>query len=301
MVNHIIITSTNLPGLKHHSRGKVRDIYDLGSELLIIATDRISAFDVILPNGVPDKGAVLTQLSAFWFQKTRHIIPNHLIAADVASFPDSLQRFTDQLRDRAMLVKKAERIDAECVVRGYMAGSAWAEYRQSGTVCGERLAAGLRESEELPEPVFTPSTKAAEGHDENISTRVLADTVGADLARRLEEKSLEMYRYAAAMARERGIIIADTKMEFGLIDGELVLIDELLTPDSSRFWEAETYRVGESQPSFDKQFVRDWLEESGWNKEPPAPQLPPEVVEKTRAKYLEAYRRIVGKPLFEKR
>ncbi len=291
--------STDIPGLKHHSNGKVRDIYDLGKELLIVATDRISAFDVILPNGVPDKGAVLTQISAFWFEKAQHIIRNHLISANAENFPQNLKQHTDQLRHRAMLVKKAERIDVECVVRGYLAGSAWAEYRKHGTVCGDTLSKGLRESEKLPEPIFTPSTKADHGHDENISIKELTNRIGADLAKQLEEKSLAIYKYADGLARERGIIIADTKMEFGFIDGELVLIDELLTPDSSRFWDVTTYVVGESQPSFDKQFVRDWLESTGWSKEPPAPQLPEDVVQKTRAKYLEAYRRIVGKSLFD--
>lgn len=295
----VALLQTNLPGLKYHSQGKVRDIYDLGDELLFVATDRISAFDVVLPNGVPDKGAVLTQISAFWFDRTRHILPNHLKTATVADFPEILRPFEDQLRGRAMLVKKAERVDVECVVRGYLAGSAWSEYRKHGTVCGDRLPNGLRESEKLPEPIFTPSTKAASGHDENISIKQLIDMVGSDLARRLEEKSLEIYRYADDLARQRGIIIADTKMEFGVIDGELVLIDELLTPDSSRFWDAATYRIGQSQPSFDKQFVRDWLERSGWSKEPPAPNMPDDVVQSTRAKYLEAYRRIVGRSLLE--
>lgn len=292
------LLQTELPGLKHHSRGKVRDVYDLGSELLIVTTDRISAFDVILPNGVPDKGAVLTQLSAYWFQQTRHIVDNHLITAVVGEFPKSLQVFAEHLHNRAMLVRKARRIDVECVVRGYLAGSAWAEYRKSGTICGEVVPGGLRESERLPEPIFTPSTKADTGHDENISIKQLANMVGADLARQLQEKSLAIYQYADGLARQQGIVIADTKLEFGFIDDKLIVIDEMLTPDSSRFWDEATYEVGVSQPSFDKQFVRDWLESSGWDKNPPAPRLPDDVVEKTREKYLEAYRRITGRPLY---
>lgn len=299
ILDNVALLNTNLPGLNLYSKGKVRDIYDLGDALLIVTTDRISAFDVVLPNGIPDKGAVLTQLSAFWFEKTRHLAPNHLITANVADFPASLQPLASQVQRRAMLVRKATRIDVECVVRGYLAGSAWAEYRRSGTICGEPMPPGLRESEALPEPIFTPSTKAETGHDQNITIQQLIDLVGAELARALELKSLEIYRFANELARQRGIIIADTKMEFGLIDGELSLIDELLTPDSSRFWDAATYKVGEPQPSFDKQYVRDWLEALGWNKEPPAPQLPDDVIQRTRAKYLEAYRRIVGKALLE--
>jgi phosphoribosylaminoimidazole-succinocarboxamide synthase len=297
-MNGTPLLGTNLNGVELHSRGKVRDVYDLGDKLVIVATDRISAFDVVLPNGVPDKGAVLTQLSAFWFKQTERIVPNHMISADLETFPTHLQAFADQLRHRSMLVKKAERVDIECVVRGYLAGSGWAEYRKSGTVCGDRLPAGLRESEQLPEPIFTPSTKAATGHDENISMGQLKNLVGVDLANLLAETSLSVYRRADMMAREKGVLIADTKIEFGFVDGELIVIDELLTPDSSRFWDMTTYKAGESQPSFDKQFVRDWLEASGWDKEPPGPNLPDEVIEKTRSKYLEAYRRIAGHSLF---
>ena len=292
-----VVLETNLPGLPWARRGKVRDVYDLGSNLLIVATDRISAFDVVLPNGIPAKGAVLTQLSAYWFSQTTHLLPNHLIAADPARFPTELRAIAEELEGRAMLVKKADRIDVECVVRGYLAGSAWAEYVESGTVCGHRLPTGLQESERLPEPIFTPATKADTGHDENISRERLASLIGESLASQLEEKSLAVYRYAESVARAKGIIIADTKMEFGFLDGELILIDELLTPDSSRFWAADEYQVGRSQPSFDKQFVRDWLTASGWNKEPPPPTLPEDIVAKTSEKYLEAYKRITGREL----
>ena len=290
------LLETNLPGLRLFSRGKVRDMYELGDELLIVTTDRISAFDVVLPNGVPGKGSVLTMLSAFWFQQTRDIVPNHLITADFEGFPSSLLAFREQLAGRSMLVRKAKRVDVECVVRGYLAGSAWAEYRERGTVCGEGLPAGLRESERLPKPIFTPSTKADSGHDENISRARLRDLVGSELAGELERKSLAIYHHAHELARERGIVVADTKMEFGFIDGRLCLIDELLTPDSSRFWDGASYRVGVSQPSFDKQFVRDWLERTGWDKKPPAPTLPEDVVEKTAFKYQEAYRRLATAP-----
>lgn len=292
-----VVLETNLPGLPWARRGKVRDVYDLGSNLLIVATDRISAFDVVLPNGIPAKGSVLTQLSAYWFSQTAHLLPNHLIAADPARFPTELRAVAEELEGRAMLVKKADRIDVECVVRGYLAGSAWSEYVQSGTVCGHRLPTGLQESERLPEPIFTPATKADTGHDENISRERLASLIGESLASQLEEKSLAVYRYAESVARAKGIIIADTKMEFGFLDGELILIDELLTPDSSRFWAADEYQVGRSQPSFDKQFVRDWLTASGWNREPPPPTLPEDIVAKTAEKYLEAYKRITGTDL----
>ncbi|MBI2941170.1 MAG: phosphoribosylaminoimidazolesuccinocarboxamide synthase [Chloroflexi bacterium] len=290
-----LLAASNLPGVPLLFRGKVRDVYDLGDQLLLVATDRLSAFDVVLPTPIPAKGAVLTQLSAFWFAQTARLVPNHLISTEVADFPASLRPFADQLRGRSMLVRRAQRVDVECVVRGYLAGSAWSEYRRSGTVCGEPLPPGLRESEQLPEPIFTPATKAATGHDENISFARLREMVGADLAERLRDVSLEIYRFAHAYARERGIILADTKMEFGLIAGTPSLIDELVTPDSSRFWPADRYVVGRSQPSFDKQFVRDWLEASGWNKEPPAPELPADVVDCTTAKYREAYERLTGR------
>ncbi len=307
------LRETRLPGLSPFARGKVRDIYAVGeAQLLIVATDRISAFDVVLPTAIPDKGRVLNQLSAFWFEQTRHLVPNHLLTADVDAFPPELRPYRALLAGRSMLVRRARRIDVECVARGYLAGSAWSEYRRQGTACGVPLPAGLVESQELPEPIFTPAIKAVAGHDENITFDRLVAIVGRPLAERLREKTLQVYRYAAALARERGIIIADTKMEFGLLaggdgatlrneqdgaEGALILIDELLTPDSSRFWDAATYRPGASPPSYDKQFVRDYLERTGWNKEPPAPELPPDVVVRTREKYLDALRRLTARDL----
>lgn len=297
-----VITETKLPNLYY--RGKVRDTYNLGNELLIIATDRLSAFDVVLPTGIPEKGVVLNHLSAFWFEKTAHIVPNHLIAlaSDApkaskdknAAFISSLPR---DLALRGMLVKKAKRVDIECVVRGYLSGSAWAEYSKEGTINGTPMPKGLRESDKLPEVMFTPTTKAETGHDQNMSMAEVRKMVGASLTRELEEKSLAIYRFADSYARTRGIIIADTKMEFGILDGKVILIDELLTPDSSRFWDAEKYTPGRPQPSYDKQFVRDWLVKSGWNKEPPAPALPTDVVKGTAERYKEAYRRLTGKAL----
>ncbi|MBI2322407.1 MAG: phosphoribosylaminoimidazolesuccinocarboxamide synthase [Chloroflexi bacterium] len=291
------VLKVDLPGIQLFRRGKVRDVYDLGEHLLFVTTDRISAFDVVLPNGIPDKGKVLTQLSAFWFARTPHIVPNHLVTTDVAQFPPEVRRHADQLRGRSMLVQRAERIDFECVVRGYLAGSGWVEYRDLGTVCGAPLPPGLRESDALPGPIFTPATKAASGHDININVAELAAAIGGDLAERLAATSIALYRFAAELARQRGIIIADTKFELGFLDGQLLLIDEVLTPDSSRFWDAATSEPGEPQPSFDKQYVRDWLIASGWNREPPAPVLPADVVERTAAKYREAYRRITGQEL----
>lgn len=290
------LLASELPGVRRYSRGKVRDIYDLGEDrLLIVATDRISAFDVVLPNGIPHKGAVLTRLSAHWFERTAHLVPNHMLSSSPRALPEPVRQYARQLAGRSMLVRRVERIDVECVVRGYLAGSAWAEYRRDGTVAGEKLPAGLVESERLGEPLFTPATKAGSGHDENISFRTLADLVGMKLAQRLRQTSIALYLFAEGLARERGIIIADTKMEFGLRKGELILIDELLTPDSSRFWPADQYVAGRGQPSFDKQFVRDWLEASGWNKEPPAPTLPQEIVARTAAKYVEACERLTGR------
>jgi phosphoribosylaminoimidazole-succinocarboxamide synthase len=268
-------------------RGKVRDVYDLGDKVLLVASDRLSAFDVVLPTAIPDKGAVLTQLSAFWFGKTAHLIENHMLSAD--PYPDD-----PALRGRAMLCRKAERLDVECVARGYLAGSAWAEYRRAGTIGGHPVPAGLREGAELPEPLFTPTTKAETGHDLPMSYADVEAMVGRELAARLRAVTLNVYAWAKAFARERGVVIADTKLEFGLVDGELIVIDELLTPDSSRFWPADGYQPGRSQPSFDKQYVRDLLEASGWGKQSPAPELPPEVVARTAEKYREAYRRLVG-------
>src|SRR5579884_2192073 len=292
-----IVTESQIPNVPLLFRGKVRDIYDLGDRLLLVATDRISAFDVVLPTAIPDKGAVLTQLSAFWFGKTRSIVPNHLISTDPRSYPDPLPQHADQLAQRSTLVWKTERLDVECVVRGYLAGSAWAEYKKQQTVCGQLLQSGLRRNERLAEPIFTPATKASSGHDENIGIDRMASLIGSDLTRRIVEISLEIYRFAHKFALTRGLILADTKLEFGILDGRLMLIDELLTPDSSRYWDVELYEPGRDQPSFDKQFVRDWLESSGWNKEPPAPELPPDVVERTSQKYRDAYRRLVGAPL----
>ena len=287
----------DLPNLGKLKSGKVREIFDLGDRLLFVATDRISAFDVIMPNGIPGKGEVLTQISYFWFGQTEVFQPNHLVSHAKDPLPASLQPFADKLARRSMIVQKAKPLAIECVVRGYLAGSGWKEYRQSETVCGIKLPHGLKESSELPEPIFTPATKAESGHDENISFHEAARLVGADVAERARAASLKLYHFARDYARQRGIIIADTKFEFGQFDGKLILIDEVLTPDSSRFWPADQYRPGQSQPSFDKQFVRDYLETLDWNKTPPGPILPPEVVAKTRAKYLDAYQRLTGMSL----
>jgi phosphoribosylaminoimidazole-succinocarboxamide synthase len=272
----------------------VRDVYGLGDRLLIVATDRISAFDCVMPNGIPEKGKILTAMSLFWFDLTRDLIPNHLIASDLRQYPESLKPFASQLEGRSMLVKKARRIDLECVVRGYLSGSGWREYQQSGSVCGVKLPPGLRESDRLPEPIFTPSTKADTGHDENISFEQASDLIGADLAERLRSLSLAVYGKAADYAASRGILIADTKFEFGSHGDQVILIDEILSPDSSRFWPQDRYRPGRSQESFDKQFVRDYLETLDWDKTPPAPPLPEEIILKTAAKYREAYQKLVG-------
>lgn len=296
-----ILLETDLPDLLY--RGKVRDTYALTpAELLIVATDRVSAFDVVLPNGVPDKGKVLNKLSAFWFEKTKHLIPNHMIAVvDKIDMLDTYKaevgclQFPPYLEGRSMVVRKAERVNAECVVRGYLSGSAWAEYKKAGTISGQRMPKGLKESDKLPEPLFTPTTKADAGHDEPITVRQMADMIGSDLTKAVMEKTMRVYAFAEDYARSRGIIIADTKMEFGMIDGKLSLIDELLTPDSSRFWPVDKYKPGGAQPSFDKQPIRDWLTESGWNKEPPAPELPREVVEASAERYRQAYRQLTGK------
>ena len=286
-----------LPGIKKLKSGKVRDIFDLGDRLLFVATDRISAFDCIMPNGIPHKGEVLTQISYFWFAQTESFQPNHLISHTDDRLPPNLQPHEAKVARRSMIVKKAQPLAIECVVRGYLAGSGWKEYRQSQTVCGIKLPPGLKESSELPEPIFTPATKAETGHDENISFEQAAQIVGADVAKKVRDASLRIYNFARDYARKRGIIIADTKFEFGQLGGELILIDEVLTPDSSRFWPADQYQPGKGQPSFDKQFVRDYLETLDWNKTPPAPALPPDVVAKTEAKYLEAYEKLTGKKL----
>ena len=293
-----VITETNLTNVALANRGKVRDLYDLGEQLLIISTDRISAFDVVLPNGIPYKGQILTGLSEFWFEYTKSIVDNHIISTDVSQYPDALQADADVLKGRSMLVRKANRIDIECVVRGYIAGSAWSEYKADGTVCGEKLPPGLTESERLPELIFTPATKAEQGeHDENISIAEMEAEIGKELSEKIIQTSFALFEAASEHAEKSGIILCDTKFEFGQIDGELILIDEVFTPDSSRFWPKDEYKPGSSPPSFDKQYVRDHLSDVGWNKEPPAPELPAEVINQTSEKYLEAYRLIVGREL----
>jgi phosphoribosylaminoimidazole-succinocarboxamide synthase len=281
------------------ARGKVRDIYDAGNNLLFVATDRISAFDCVLGSGIPCKGRVLTQMSLFWFDLLREVVPSHLITADVSAYPSNLSRYSGVLAGRSMLVTKAAMIAVECVARGYLAGSGWKEYQAEGTVCGIRLPPGLRDGDRLPEPIFTPATKAQSGHDENVSFQRVADLIGADLAGRLRALTLTIYECAARHALERGIILADTKFEFGFVNGELVLADEVLTPDSSRYWPADTYKPGGPQLSFDKQYVRDYLERLKWNKKPPAPALPDDVVRKTSDKYQEAYSRLTGRNLID--
>jgi phosphoribosylaminoimidazole-succinocarboxamide synthase len=292
-----IILHSELPGVERHAQGKVRDVYRVDGRLLIVATDRISAFDYILPTGIPDKGRVLTQLSIFWFDFLRGVTPTHFLTADVDAYPPPLPAYRDQLEGRSMLVERAQMVEIECVARGYLAGSGWKEYRSQGTVCGIPLPAGLSESDRLPEPIFTPSTKATTGHDENISFETMGSLVGAELSKRLRDLTLEIYSRAAAYAETKGVIIADTKFEFGFVGGELVLGDEVLTPDSSRFWPAEHYRPGGPQYSYDKQYVRDYLESIRWNKQPPAPPLPDEVAAKTGEKYRQAYRVLTGRDL----
>jgi len=292
------LLKTDLDDLPITARGKVRDIYGLSSDqLLFVATDRISAFDVIMPNGIPRKGEVLTQISYFWFAQTASFQANHLLSKPGEPLPPNLQSFADKLGRRSMIVKKAKPLAIECVVRGYLAGSGWKEYKERQSVCGIKLPAGLKESSELPEPLFTPATKAETGHDENISFEEAAKIVGNDTAERARDASMKIYSFARDYARKRGIIIADTKFEFGQLDGKLILIDEVLTPDSSRFWPADQYAPRKSQPSFDKQFVRDYLETLDWNKTPPGPMLPADVVAKTTAKYLDAYEKLTGKEL----
>jgi phosphoribosylaminoimidazole-succinocarboxamide synthase len=292
-----VLLESELPGLERHARGKVRDVYSLGDKLLIVATDRLSAFDYILQTGIPLKGAVLTQMSLFWFDFLKDVVPNHVITAEVNEYPAELRAHDAQLARRSMLVKRARMLEVECVARGYLSGSGWKEYKANGTVCGIDLPGGLRESDRLPEPIFTPATKASSGHDENISLETLAGRIGADLAGKLRELTLRIYSAAAKYAETRGIIIADTKFEFGYVGDELVLADEVLTPDSSRFWPMDAYKPGGPQPSFDKQYVRDYLEEIRWNKQPPAPALPADVAARTSEKYTEAYRLLTGKTL----
>src|ERR1700686_4918129 len=290
-----VVRETKFAGISPAARGKVRDIYDAGDKLLIVATDRLSGFDVILPTPIPDKGRVLTQLSLFWFELLRDVIPNHVVSG--TEFPAPFEVYREELAGRSMLVRKTEPLPIECVVRGYVSGSGWKDYQATGQICGIALPAGLRESDRLPEPIFTPATKAATGHDENISFERAAALIGKQRAQRAREISLEIYRRAAAYAEPRGILLADTKFEFGLLNGEMIWIDEALTPDSSRFWPAAEYKPGGPQPSFDKQFVRDYLERIRWPKTPPGPTLSPDVVAATRAKYREAYRILVGREL----
>jgi phosphoribosylaminoimidazole-succinocarboxamide synthase len=292
------LLETRLNGRSPDLKGKVRDIYEVGEALLLVATDRISAFDYVLASGIPDKGKVLTQLSAFWFARTSHIVPNHVIATDPGRFPQDLAAHEPLLRGRSMLVRRTRPIPIECVARGYLAGSGWKEYAATGRVCGIPLPSGLRESDRLPEPIFTPATKAASGHDVNISEQEAATLVDTPLVGHLKVLTLALYQLGAEHAAARGIVLADTKFEFGLLpSGELLLIDEVMTPDSSRYWPLDAYRPGGSPPSFDKQFVRDYLERIGWNKQPPVPALSEEVVRKTRDKYLEAFRRLTGEEL----
>jgi phosphoribosylaminoimidazole-succinocarboxamide synthase len=296
------LLETTLDGLTLNRRGKVRDVYDVSLNsgkpgLLIVATDRISAFDYVLGSGIPDKGKVLTQLSGFWFERMGDLVPHHLLSLEVEQFPEAARRHADILRGRTMLARLTEPVPIECVARGYLSGSGWKEYRQSGSVCGVKLPPGLRESDRLPEPIFTPATKADTGHDLNISEEEAGRLVGSDLIRRLKALTLEIYRRGCQHAESKGIIIADTKFEFGLDNGEIILIDEVLTPDSSRFWPASQYEPGHGQPSFDKQFVRDYLEQIRWNKQPPVPSLPEEVVRRTREKYVDAFRLLSGREL----
>jgi len=292
---HRVVRETQFAGVSPIARGKVRDIYDLGDRLLIVATDRLSAFDVILPTPIPDKGRVLTQLSLFWFKLLRDVTPNHVLSG--AEIPESFEEYRDELAGRSMVVRKTTPLPVECVVRGYLSGSGWKDYQATGKICGVALPPGLRESDRLPEPIFTPATKATSGHDENISFDQAAALVGRPLAERLRATSLEIYQRASKYAEPRGIILADTKFEFGLLGEELLWIDEALTPDSSRFWPADRYKPGGPQPSFDKQYVRDYLERIGWNKQAPGPELPPDVVAATRQKYREAYRILTGREL----
>ena len=297
MISTAPLLQTELDGLTFHRRGKVRDVYEIDDRLLIVATDRISAFDYVLGSGIPDKGKVLTQLSGFWFERMGDLVPHHLISMEVDEFPAAARAHADQLRGRTMLVRRTDPIPIECVARGYLSGSGWKEYQQSGSVCGVELPRGLRESDRLPQPIFTPATTADTGHDVNISEGEAGRLIGEDLIARLKDLTLKIYSRGVAHAESKGIIIADTKFEFGMADGEIVLIDEVLTPDSSRFWPRDQYEPGHGQPSFDKQFVRDYLEAIKWNKQPPVPALPDEVVQRTREKYVEAFRVLTGSDL----
>jgi phosphoribosylaminoimidazole-succinocarboxamide synthase len=291
------LRETNFPEIGVPKKGKVRDVYDLGDKLLIVATDRLSAFDVVLPTGIPDKGKVLTKLSEFWFKEMEDVIGNHILETDVEKYPGPLKKYDSQLRDRSMIVKKTRVLPIECVVRGYLAGSGWKDYQEKGNICGIALDVGLRESSKLKMPIFTPTTKAEEGHDMSISYKEMADLIGETLAKKLMDTSIDIYEKACKIAEERGIIIADTKFEFGILGGEMIIIDEILTPDSSRFWSIKDYQPGKSQDSYDKQIVRDYLNTLDWDKTYPGPELPLEVIDKTRARYLEILRILTGKGL----
>ena len=292
-----IILETDFKDLKLFRRGKVRDVYDLGDKLLVVSTDRISCFDVVLPNGIPFKGRVLTALSCFWFDFLKDLTKHHLITTDVEEYPQELKRYADELDGRSMLVLKTKALPVECVVRGYLSGSGWKEYKEKQSICGVKLPSGLKESDKLPEPIFTPSTKADVGHDQNVDKKYIENSIGKEAADRISGLSLAIYKKAADYALTRGIIIADTKFEFGVHESKIILIDEVLTPDSSRFWPFDKYMPGKSQPSFDKQFVRDYLETLDWDKTPPAPSLPDDIISKTSLKYLEGYKRLVGREL----
>jgi len=296
-MNKKVLLSTEFNDLKLFRRGKVRDVYDLGDKLLIVSCDRISCFDVILPCGIPNKGEVLTALSCFWFDFLKDIIPNHFITADINKYPPELKKYKDQLLARSMLVVKSKPLPVECIVRGYLSGSGWKEYQKLNSVCGIKLPAGLKESDKLPEVIFTPSTKADVGHDQNVAQEYIEKLIGKETADKIAKASVAIYKKASDYARNKGIIIADTKFEFGIFNNKVILIDEVLTPDSSRFWPLDQYAPGKSQPSFDKQFVRDYLETLDWDKTPPAPRLPEEIISKTRSKYLEAYQKLTGKIL----
>jgi len=290
-----VLLDIDLPGINLFKKGKVRNVFDLNDKLLIVASDRISAFDCVMPNGIPNKGKILTMLSSFWFSFTQDIVDNHLISTDADSYPRELKKFLSVIAGRSMLVKKADLIEIECVVRGYISGSAWKEYKASGEVAGIKLPSGLKESDKFPEPLFTPSIKAKTGHDENITEKKMIDFTGESVGKTIKEKSLAVYKAASDYAEGKGIIIADTKFEFGKYDNQIILIDEILTPDSSRFWPMDKYSPGKGQPSFDKQFLRDWLETLDWDKNPPAPKLPDEVIQKTAEKYMEAYKMLTGR------
>lgn len=293
----MLIGDTGFIKLPLFIRGKVRDVYDLGDKLLVVATDRVSAFDVVFPNLIPNKGRVLNGLSKFWFDYTSDVIGNHVVSTDVADFPEGLAGFEDELSGRSMLVKKIKMVEAECIVRGYLEGSGLKDYNKTGGICGVKLPAGLKQADKLPEPIFTPSTKAPQGHDENVSYQELSDRIGGELAARLKETSIALYLKASAYAESKGLILADTKLEFGMLEGRLVVADEMFTPDSSRYWEIDDYKPGRPQNSFDKQYLREYLEAVGWDKTPPAPELPEEVIRRTEGKYVEAYERLTGKKL----